>query len=418
MPITGLRRRTLTAASFSLLGVLAAAAAWMSPPVLAVAAREAEGWAPAPSMLTPREDFGAVAGPDGRIYVAGGNDANGNLLNSAEVYDPSARSWKAIASMPTTRDSVALANGGDGRIYAIGGETAASHSPAIATVEAYEPTSNRWSTVAPMHTARKLAAAATGADGRIYAISGVDTFFNPLRSVEAYDPRTNTWHDVAPLQTGRGFPAATIGRDERIYVMGGYGGNFLDANLPNQNGKNLTSVEVYTPATNAWTLAPPLLTPRHTLAAVNGPDGRIYAIGGHGGDGNPLAVVEAFLPGAMRWIEATPLPGARAALAAAVGGDGRMYAMGGRLTAASNGVNSVESLRTDRAGSAPQTGSQHAGRAQTGLANTGAGRVPLAPATIAVIMLTMLFRGRAPSRQPADGAAPSALRGRPVRRRS
>ena len=397
MPITGSRRRFLTAALFSLLG-LAAAAALMSPPVLGVAARGAEGWAPAPSMLTPREDFGAVAGPDGRVYVAGGNDANGNLLNSAEVYDPTARSWKAIASMPTTRDSVALATGRDGRIYAIGGEIAASHGPAIATVEAYEPTSNRWSTVAPMHTARKLAAAATGADGRIYAISGIDTFYNPLRSVEAYDPQTNTWSDVAPLNTGRGFPAATAGRDQRIYVMGGYGGNFVDAERSNQNGKNLTSVEVYTPATNAWSLAPPMLTPRHTLAAVNGPDGRIYAIGGHGGDGNPLAVVEAFLPGAMRWTEATPLPDARAALGAAVGGDGRMYAMGGRLTAASNGVNSVEAFRTDRAGSAPQTGSQPAGSAQTGLANTGAGRASPAPATITVIVLTVLCRGRAPTR--------------------
>src|SRR5207302_1896654 len=78
-----------------------------------------------------------------------------------------------------------------------------------------------WTTVAPMPTVRSDLAAATGSDGRIYAIGG-DTLSAGsgafLDIVEAYDPRTNTWScsrgdtspgcantSLAPMPTPRGF---------------------------------------------------------------------------------------------------------------------------------------------------------------------------------------------------------------------
>ena len=41
---------------------------------------------------------------------------------------------------------------------------------------------------APMPTPRTGLKAATGTDGRIYAIGGRDRNFNPLNTVEAYTP--------------------------------------------------------------------------------------------------------------------------------------------------------------------------------------------------------------------------------------
>src|SRR5260370_394304 len=55
-----------------------------------------------------------------------------------------------------------------------------------------------WSTVAPMPTARQFLAAAAGADGRVYAIGGLQFGGGPLNTVEAYDPFTNIWSTVAP----------------------------------------------------------------------------------------------------------------------------------------------------------------------------------------------------------------------------
>ena len=107
--------------------------------------------------------------------------------------------------------------GADGRIYAIGGFDSTSN----ATVEAYDTTTNVWTTVAPMPTARYGLAAATGPDGRIYAIGGVDGGSNILATVEAYDTTTNVWTAVAPMPTPRYHLAAATGPDGRIYAIGG-----------------------------------------------------------------------------------------------------------------------------------------------------------------------------------------------------
>src|ERR1700722_10261996 len=63
---------------------------------------------------------------------------------------------------------------------------------------------NAWTTLAGMPGgARDSVAAATGPDGRIYAIGGFDGS-NHLDRVEAYDVATNTWSTEAPLPVARG----------------------------------------------------------------------------------------------------------------------------------------------------------------------------------------------------------------------
>jgi len=164
-------------------------------------------WSAAASMSTPRDSLAAATGPDGRIYAIGGNGYNTNLpaLNTVEAYSPASDTWTAVAPLPGARTELAAATGHDGRIYAIGGWTGSAGSGAIYnTVEAYNPISNTWTTLAPLPIARIYLSAAVGSDGRIYAIGGYN-FADPHASsvVEAYDPRTNTWATVAPLRTGR-----------------------------------------------------------------------------------------------------------------------------------------------------------------------------------------------------------------------
>jgi N-acetylneuraminic acid mutarotase len=88
--------------------------------------------------------------------------------------------------MPTARAGFAAATGPDGRIYAIGGggDTGSGN-----TVEAYAPGTNSWATLASMPTARSLLAAATGPDGRIYAIGG-NHGSGVVNTVEAYDTKS------------------------------------------------------------------------------------------------------------------------------------------------------------------------------------------------------------------------------------
>src|SRR5713226_6801847 len=53
-----------------------------------------------------------------------------------------------------------------------------------------------WIVVAPMPTPRSGLAAAEGSDKMIYAIGGADAGGTPLATVEAYDPTTNSWKTV------------------------------------------------------------------------------------------------------------------------------------------------------------------------------------------------------------------------------
>ena len=68
--------------------------------------------------------MGAAVGSDGQVYVMGGaccQELSWNTTTSAYVYNPSSNAWTTLASMPTARSGLGVATGSDGRIYAIGG---------------------------------------------------------------------------------------------------------------------------------------------------------------------------------------------------------------------------------------------------------------------------------------------------------
>jgi Kelch motif len=96
----------------------------------------------------------------------------------------------------------------------------------------------------------------------------------------------------------------------------------------NDSANVLTTHEVYEPANDAWSTAAPLPSARGIFAAVTGPDGLIYAIGGHDGN-NPLANVDAYDPTADTWTANASMHSRRAWHAAVVGHDGLIYAIGG-----------------------------------------------------------------------------------------
>ncbi|MBO9541352.1 hypothetical protein J7643_12250 [bacterium] len=75
--------------------------------------------APLASLNVPRHSFG-TAELDGRLYVAGGVDAQGRLLDSVEEYDPTYNAWILKAPMSAPRAHLALVAFGD-RLFALGG---------------------------------------------------------------------------------------------------------------------------------------------------------------------------------------------------------------------------------------------------------------------------------------------------------
>lgn len=341
-------------------------------------------------MSAGRQSLGATTGPDGRIYAIGGYADYGRPLHTVEAFPtgtgqaprspftcppvdtPPSPSftpgrWTAVAPMHSPRTNLAAATGPDGRIYAIGGTPGNGYTRGVTTVEAYDPRTNSWTTVQPMHEGRAGLAATTGPDGKIYAVGG-----GPL-SVEAYDTAKDEWQEVTPLPGLIQDEGAVTGPDGWIYELGGiecpqrYGtaicprvgdvrrwkpgtDHWQDmAPMPNPNstfgtalggdgliytmgggatgGSGGNTVQAYNVKNDSWSQAVAPMTYSHNLfPGASTLDGRVLAIGG-GGPGS--AAVEGYVGCANRWEGLAPMLTGRTGHAAATGPDGRIYVVGG-----------------------------------------------------------------------------------------
>ena len=279
-------------------------------------------WFTTAPMPTARGSL-AAASSGGKIYAIGGVTSKGGIrsfFSTVEVYDPGANSWSTAASMPTPRYDLAAATDAQGNIYAIGGVTP---NGTASTVEKYNPATDTWSAVASMPTTRIGFAAAADAQGKIYTIGGADSLGNPLATVEVYDPATNTWSTGASLPLARFNLAAATDATGKIYAIGGA--------TSGASATGLNRVDAYDPATQAWREVFGMPTARASLAATADSTGKIYAIGGEGTSGVPVSTVEAYDPAGGplgTWSTAASLPTPALALGAAGDAQGKVYAVG------------------------------------------------------------------------------------------
>ncbi|MCW4046407.1 MAG: hypothetical protein NWE99_02445 [Candidatus Bathyarchaeota archaeon] len=287
-------------------------------PALAVADGE-NSWeikAPMPKGITvggPGAASGGVAAVDGKIYVM---HSTTNYL-----YDPENDSWTAKTPMPTPRIFFAIAVC-QNKIYVMGGWSwnKTTNSGAEAINEVYDPYTDTWETKAPMLQARLESSASVVGD-EIYVIGGRlqnDPFSNQVYNVtsdswctkkplpypsvgfasvaiggkiyimgersdkagvyfnQIYDPRNDSWSMGATMPKGVRYAAAGVTTGslalKRIDLVGGYHGGlgFLAE----------STVQMYDPEKDTWTVGQPMPTPRYGLA-VAVVDDRLYAFGGY-----------------------------------------------------------------------------------------------------------------------------------------
>ncbi|MEO8551289.1 MAG: kelch repeat-containing protein, partial [Kofleriaceae bacterium] len=278
------------------------------------------------AMPTPRAELAAVVALDGKIYTIGGMAA-GNASGVVEVYDPGTDSWTTRAAMPTRRYGLAAALGSDGQIYAVGGNyTDVSHAGPSIVAEAYDPTTNTWTSLPSLPVGRTYLAVAASGD-TIYALGGYDgTTGNFLGSVATLQVGGASWSTLPdPMTTAREYHAAVTMPDGRIYTLGG---------LHTYTGDELAAFEYTEPGTPGWNTLVPMPTARKDLAAVAiGP--LLYAISGSRyliANQPYTRVLEVYDTSAPSWSQVTSMPSGRYGHAA-VSLDGKIYVLGGRREA-------------------------------------------------------------------------------------
>jgi hypothetical protein len=238
-------------------------------------------WSTKASLLTPRNEPG-VGVVNGIIYVVGGTD-NVTPLGTVEAYDPTTDAWTTKAPMPTPRYALAVSVV-NGVLYAVGGN---GDNVNLSTVEAYDPATNMWTTKTPRPTPTGYATGGGALNGLVYAVGGTKSpcCGESIATVEAYDPATNLWSTKAPL-----LPVPDLNWDIGVVSMN----NLLYALMA---GDPPNSIEDYDPAANMWTYVGLVPTPRIGFR-VGGLDGLIYTVGGYGvnRDPNPVGTVEVYHP--------------------------------------------------------------------------------------------------------------------------
>jgi hypothetical protein len=131
---------------------------------------------PTQPLNTPRTYACMANLPQGKVMIMCGQDPNGNLLNSCEVYDPNTNSWTVTGPMSTGRQDFAYCILADGRIAVFGGCDTVRNGTAggkvLDTIEIYDPNSGVWTAAGSMLRARHMAQAVLLPDGTVLICGG------------------------------------------------------------------------------------------------------------------------------------------------------------------------------------------------------------------------------------------------------
>lgn len=243
----------------------------------------------------------------GKLVVCGGYD-RGECLKTVESYDISTNKWTTMQPMkvPRGRFNAAVINN---KVYAVGG---CDGQKELSSAEYWDPESNSWKQLPNLPAVRSHAGVCS-MDKKLYVIGG----WNGQRGItrcDIFDTESCQWSSMAPLSTGR-YQAGVGAMNGFVYAVGGC-----------DSWNCLSSVERYDPATDTWSIVSSLNTARRGCGvAVYG--GKLYAVGGHDGI-HSLCTVEIYDPATGSWSAGPPLTCCRANVGVSVVGN-RLFAVGG-----------------------------------------------------------------------------------------
>lgn len=239
-------------------------------------------------MTSPRSLHTANLLADGRVLLAGGVGAGGSTsttLDSAELYDPATRTFSATSSMSTPRLGAASVRLRDGRVFMAGGEDASKKS--VASVELYNPSTGTWTLTSPMQADRVNPTATLLQNGKVLVVGGYqgNSECCALASAELYDPATGTFAPTGSLATARRNHTATLLEDGKVLIAGGYDGTYLDA------------PELYDPVAGTFSATGSMGTARRYPSATRLLNGKVLIAGGYqNGTDGLLATADLYTP--------------------------------------------------------------------------------------------------------------------------
>ncbi|MEP7347139.1 MAG: kelch repeat-containing protein, partial [Gemmatimonadaceae bacterium] len=262
-------------------------------------------WTALASLPFPRSHT-VTAAANGRLYTIGGT--NGTVIfNTVNEYNPSSNTWTTKAPMPRELNSQLGATLIGSRVYVPGGWDGTSYQSSLFI---YDPVANSWSAGPSMPTPGACGGS-VAIGGILYVAIGCD-FSGVTGKLLKYDPVTTTWTRLPNAPgTHSGGTVFTVN-----------GNVYWDASTA-ANG-----IDVYNPATNGWTPGPPHVTRRfsHVSGVLQG----VPVSAGGWSTSSGLVSTEYMDDQGNRWASRANMFATTGTASAAVLG-GEWYVIGGLL---------------------------------------------------------------------------------------
>lgn len=259
-------------------------------------------WASEPELPEARRDM-AVAVYENEIYLFGGQ-TNAGVSAAAVRYDPLNKVWETLAEKPTAVSHGQGALLGE-KVYLPGGQ-AADGRP-IAALEVYDLRQDQWNSLAPLPLALSQYCLAAY-EGNLYLFGGWDGEAYSS-AVYRYDPETDAWSERSSLPGPLG-GCGVAALPGKLLVIGGFDGTQALtqalAYFPNRDNSG----------DDPWEERPDLPEARHNLSVVTLANAA-YVIGGQQGDLAPLMLVDE--AAAWTAFDMPPQPVGEGAAVAAAG---------------------------------------------------------------------------------------------------
>jgi hypothetical protein len=233
-------------------------------------------WRSLPRMNYARVDHRANALPDGRVIVMGGSVNNYGYHASVEIWDPATNKWSLVTPMPDTRVSFASATLSDGHVLTVGGVGGMGPYPGD-----YDPALDQWYFTGQVLQDQGCSAYPFG-DATAFVATA--THGNWL-----YRTSTHALEWIAQPLTTRVAGVLVKLKDDRVLRTAG----FTDGT----GATPATGAEIYDHATDSW-------TPIAEGAGFQGPsvllnDGRVFFYG---------QKTRIFDPKTSTWATKTTMP--------------------------------------------------------------------------------------------------------------
>jgi hypothetical protein len=294
----------------------------------------AHGFKATGSMATARRFHTATLLGNGKVLVAGGEDAGSTAFASAELYDPSTGMFSPTGSMTAPRTGHTATLLSNGKVLITGGATDATEN-ALASAELYDPVAGTFTaTTGMMTTARVSHTATLLKDGRVLVAGGDGIFFNgvpntiilSLASAEIFDPSKGTFTATGTMSAARETHTATLLTSGKVLVAGGSDGAVGN---PTPAVTIYAIAELFDPSTGQFTAAGMMTNDRDFFTASLLSSGKVLAAGGLSSTAGFLDTAELFDPSSASFAPTGNMMATRFYHDASVLNDGTVLLTGG-----------------------------------------------------------------------------------------